>query len=121
MDQGEVAFAGGGNLRQAGQPAQFVRSEAGGGPQGGGAGGGVEQVGVKLAGSGVVVVAGHGEVRMAPQPGDAGAGVGAVAHQVAQEPDNIPAAVGAGVGQDGVKGFQVGMDVGKDEGAHRRP
>lgn len=47
-------------------------------------------------------------------------GIGPVAYDVAQAPRLIRAALGRQVGQDGLQGFQVAVEVGEDCDAHRR-
>lgn len=65
------------------------------------------------------MVAGDGEHAGAGEAGDDGAGVGAVADDVAEAPDGIDGCAGVGIAEDGVECVDVAVDVGEDEDGHR--
>src|SRR2546429_5862273 len=64
-----------------------------------------------------VVIAGQADVRPLPGPLAARVRLGAVAHDVAQAPDSIHARV-VDLGQHGLQGRTVAVDVGDDGDAH---
>ncbi len=85
------------------------------GPVRGGAGDGVETQRGGEAATDAVVIAANGELRFRANRIDDLIGAGAVADDVAEIPEDIE----AGGVEDGGKGFEVRVDVGEDEGAHR--
>ena len=102
--------------RDGAQPLEVVGGEFVVGPGGGGAGDGVEAERGGEAAADAVVVAADVERGERADDVDDLVGAGAVADHVAEVPDGV---VGAGGGfEDGVEGFEVGVDIGEDEGAH---
>ena len=77
---------------------------------------GVEVEGVELVQHGPVVVARQGQRLQCPQPFDALVGLWPVADQVAQEPDAVILPVG--VGQHGLEGDEIGVNIGEEKGGH---
>lgn len=92
----------------------MVLRQVGLGPFCGGFGVGIEIPGVDLANGSPVVVAGYGDMVVLPKEVDDFSGVGAVANDVTEGPKFVDWATGMGVGEDGVKGLEVGVDVGED-------
>ena len=60
------------------------------------------------------MVSGYGDVIVLPEEIDDFGGVGSVADDVAEGPELVDGATGVGVVEDGVKGLEVGVDVGED-------
>ncbi len=77
---------------------------------------GIELLSVKLAQHGPVVIAGQGQRLQRPQPLDALVGLRPIADQIAQKPDAVILPVG--VGQYGLEGDEISVDVGEEEGRH---
>ena len=112
MYEGEVSPLEGEG--KAGQVVGVLLRQVGLGPFCGGAGVGVEVPGVDLADGGPVVISGDGDVIVISQQVDDFGRVGAVADDVAEGPELVDGATGMGVVEDGVKGLEVGVDVGED-------
>ena len=105
--------------RQAGQEAQLVFVQPRARPVDHGAGVRVHARRAAM-GHGLVVVALHGDGAVGHQGHDLfghPGGVGAIADEVAQQ-RKARGALGAGVGQHGLEGLSVGMDVGDESPAH---
>ena len=115
VDEGEGRHKG--DLGQLGQEALFVGVELPGSPPDCGEGGPIEVGGVDDSRGGVVVVAGDGLKVELTQSVQAPGGVGSVADEIAEAPDDVEAAVPFGVGNNGIEGFDVGVDVGDDQSA----
>ena len=69
---------------------------------------GIETAQIDLADGGPVVIAGQAHVRKLAQAGDALVGIGAVADDIAETPDQIEV---ARIVNDGVQCGEVGVDV----------
>ena len=87
------------------------------GPEGGGAGDGVEGVGRGEAAGDAVMVAADDEGGEGADAVEDLVGAGAVADHVTEVPELVEAGELRG-GEDGVERFKVAVDVGEDEDAH---
>ncbi len=108
-------------MREFAEPVEVVGGELVAGPEGGGAGDGVEAVGRGEAAADAVVIAADDEVVEGADAVDDLVGAAAVADDVAEVPEFVDSRrqIG-GVGEDGLESFEVAVDVGEDEGAHYR-
>ena len=112
MGHSEITF-----LQGQGKALQVISvfpGEASLSPFGRGFGVGVEVMGVDFANGCPVVVAGYGDVIVVPEEVDDFGGIGAVADDVSEGPQLVHRATGVGVGEDGVEGLEVGVNVGED-------
>ena len=87
-------------------------------PDGGEASGGVKQLKVVEAAAGAIVVAADDGGYIFASPFHDGVRVGAIAYQVAEAQDFVVTALR--VGEDGLEGFEIAVNIAKDQVRHRR-